>query len=41
MAHPAGPLTPVPTVPHRLDPASVVRDYLDHLAVERGVATGR
>src|SRR3954470_1513621 len=39
MAHPAGPLTPVPTVPHRLDPASVVRDYLDHLAVERGVAT--
>jgi integrase/recombinase XerD len=32
-------LTAVSTATGRLDPASVVRGYLDHLAVERGVAT--
>jgi integrase/recombinase XerD len=29
----------VPTATRRLDPAAVARGYLDHLAVERGVAT--
>jgi integrase/recombinase XerD len=32
-------LTAVSTATGRLEPASVVRGYLDHLAVERGVAT--
>jgi integrase/recombinase XerD len=36
VARETGPLTAVPTATRRLDPASVVRSYLDHLAVERG-----
>ncbi len=42
MARPAGPLSPVntaSTAARRLEPATVVRSFLDHLAVERGVAT--
>lgn len=39
MAGPAGPLTAVVAGTRRAKPAEVVRGYLDHLAVERGVAT--
>jgi integrase/recombinase XerD len=38
VAGPAGSLTPVPAATRRLEPATVARGYLDHLAIERGVA---
>jgi integrase/recombinase XerD len=36
---PAGSLTLVPAATRRLEPGTVARAFLDHLAVERGVAT--
>jgi integrase/recombinase XerD len=39
VAGPAGPLTSVALAIGRLDPAAVVRSFLDHLAVERGASS--